>query len=52
MKLLYGCGLRLMELVRLRVQDIDFGYHSITMHAGKGDKDRVVMLPSSIIEAL
>lgn len=51
-KLLYGCGLRLMELVRLRVQDIDFGYQSITVRAGKGDKDRVVMLPPSIIEAL
>jgi len=51
-KLLYGCGLRLMELVRLRVQDIDFGYHSITVRAGKGDKDRVVMLPPSTIEAL
>lgn len=51
-KLLYGCGLRLMELVRLRVQDIDFGYHSITVRAGKGYKDRVVMLPPSIIEAL
>jgi integrase len=41
-----------MEFVRLHVQDIDFGYHSITVRAGKGDKDRVVMLPPSTIEAL
>jgi integron integrase len=51
-QLLYGCGLRLMELVRLRVQDIDFGYQSITVRAGKGDKDRVVMMPPSTMDAL
>ena len=36
-----------MELVRLRVQDIDFGYNTITVRSGKGDKDRRVMLPAS-----
>ncbi|VAW49081.1 Integron integrase IntIPac [hydrothermal vent metagenome] len=46
-QLLYGCGLRLMELVRLRIQDIDFGYNTITVRSGKGDKDRRVMLPAS-----
>ncbi|MEA1989309.1 MAG: integron integrase [Pseudomonadota bacterium] len=51
-KLLYGCGLRLMELVRLRVQDIDFGYSTITVRSGKGDKDRRVMLPASTFNLL
>lgn len=51
-KLLYGCGLRLMELVRLRVQDIDFGYSTITVRSGKGDKDRRVMLPASTFTLL
>ena len=43
--LMYGTGIRLMECVRLRVQNIDFGYREITVRAGKGDKDRVVPLP-------
>src|SRR5438067_532231 len=43
--LLYGSGLRLMECVRLRVKDIDFGYARITVRGGKGAKDRVTMLP-------
>lgn len=43
--LLYGSGLRLMECLRLRVKDIDFGYHQITVREGKGMKDRVTMLP-------
>lgn len=43
--LLYGSGLRLMECVRLRVQDIDFGYRQIFVRNGKGNKDRVVPLP-------
>lgn len=51
-RLLYGCGLRLMELVRLRVKDIDFGYKSIIVRSGKGDKDRTVMLPNSVVEDL
>ena len=50
--LLYGAGLRLMECVRLRVQDIDFTRREITVRAGKGGKDRRTMLPSSSIEAL
>jgi site-specific recombinase XerD len=40
-KLLYGSGLRVMECVRLRVQDIDFGMGEITVRAGKGFKDRL-----------
>lgn len=47
--LLYGTGLRLMECLRLRVKDIDFGYRQITIHDGKGEKDRVTMLPESLI---
>ena len=41
----YGTGMRLMECVTLRVQDIDFSYHQITVRAGKGRKDRNVPLP-------
>ena len=36
--LLYGAGLRLMECVRLRVKDVDFAYHQITVRHGKGGK--------------
>jgi len=50
--LLYGCGLRLMEVLRLRVKDIDFGYLQVTVREGKGNKDRVTMLPSSLVPAL
>ena len=50
--LLYGSGLRLMECVRLRVKDLDFGYGQITVRDGKGGKDRVTMLPDSLREPL
>jgi len=43
--LLYGSGLRLMEALRLRVKDIDFGMNQIMVRGGKGDRDRVTMLP-------
>lgn len=43
--LLYGSGLRLMECVRMRVQDVDFDYHQLMIRNGKGMKDRVVPLP-------
>jgi integron integrase len=43
--LMYGGGLRLMECVRLRVKDIDFAQHQIMVRDGKGQKDRVTMLP-------
>ncbi len=44
-ELLYGSGLRLMERVRLRVKDIDFGYGHITVRDGKGLRERVTILP-------
>jgi integron integrase len=50
--LLYGSGLRLMECVRLRVKDIDFGYARITVREGKGGKDRVTMLPVNLAPVL
>jgi integron integrase len=50
--LLYGAGLRLMECVRLRVKDLDFAYHQITVREGKGAQDRVTMLPQSLEPAL
>jgi integron integrase len=51
-RLLYGAGLRLMECCRLRVKDVDFAAHQIVVRAGKGDKDRVSLLPASCEEPL
>ncbi|MGV6808590.1 MAG: integron integrase [bacterium] len=50
--LLYGAGLRLMECMRLRVQDIDFNYQQIMVRNGKGLKDRIVPLPQSFTQRL
>ncbi len=46
--LLYGAGLRLLECLRLRVKDIDFGTNQIVVREGKGNKDRVTMLPTIV----
>jgi integron integrase len=46
--LLYGAGVRILECLRLRVQDIDFNTNTITVRASKGDKARVTMLPESL----
>jgi len=51
-ELLYGAGLRLMELLRLRVKDIDFGYNQILVRAGKGQRERRTMLPARLKSAL
>jgi integron integrase len=51
-ELLYGCGLRLLECLRLRVKDVDFARLQITVRGGKGDKDRVTMLPVAVAERL
>lgn len=50
--LLYGAGLRLMECMRLRVKDIDFSSNQIIIRDGKGDKDRITMLPQAVKKAL
>jgi len=50
--LLYGGGLRLLEALRLRVKDLDFERGEITVREGKGDKDRVTMLPQAVIAPL
>ena len=47
-RLLYGTGMRLMKALRLRIQDIDFGKNEITVHCGKGAKDRKTVLPVSL----
>jgi integron integrase len=51
-KILYGSGLRVSECARLRVKDIDFEQHCITIRDGKGEKDRVTMLSESIFAPL
>ncbi|HEX7891301.1 MAG TPA: integron integrase [Ramlibacter sp.] len=51
-RLLYGTGMRLMEAVRLRVKDVDFDRHAIVVREAKGNKDRVVMLPQSLLPEL
>ena len=50
--LLYGSGLRIMEALRLRVKDVDFANREILVREGKGFKDRVTMLPASLVEPL
>ena len=45
---MYGAGLRLLECLRLRVQDIDFSANQITVRDGKGNKDRLTMLPDAV----
>jgi len=47
-QLLYGTGMRLMECARLRVKDVDFARREILIRDGKGEKDRVTMLPASL----
>ncbi len=51
-KLLYGGGLRLMECIRLRVQDVDFGQGLIFIRGGKGGKDRTTILPKNVQDEL
>ncbi|MEY2598161.1 MAG: hypothetical protein RLZZ142_420 [Verrucomicrobiota bacterium] len=50
--LLYGSGLRVMECLRLRIKDIDFGYRQMVVRCGKGAKDRITVLPENAIESL
>ena len=51
-RVMYGGGLRLKELLRLRVQDVDFDNGYLMIHAGKGDKDRTTLLAQSVREHL
>ncbi|MCB0061948.1 MAG: integron integrase [Caldilineaceae bacterium] len=51
-KLLYGSGIRLMECLRLRVKDVDFDRHQLSVRNTKGNEDRVTMLPQSITPQL
>jgi len=46
--LLYGAGVRIMEAVRLRIKDVDFGRNEIIVRDGKGEQDRVTMLPRAL----
>jgi integron integrase len=48
-KLMYGSGMRVSEVLRLRIQDLDFEYHQITVRAGKGLKDRMTMMPEALV---
>jgi len=50
--LLYGSGMRLMECLRLRIKDVDFEQRTITLRDTKSNRDRVTVLPSSVIEPL
>ena len=51
-ELMYGSGLRLTELIGLRVKDVDLERHQIIIRAGKGDKDRVTVLPDTLAQRL
>ncbi len=51
-KLLYGCGMRISEAIRLRVKDLDFDNRRIEIHQSKGGKSRVVPMPEELVEEL
>jgi integron integrase len=51
-QIMYGSGLRLMEVMRLRVKDLDFANHQIIVRDGKGENDRVTMFPDILLEPL
>jgi len=50
LRLVYGCGLRVSEIAKLRLEDIDFDRNTIHIKQGKGNKDRMVMFPDSLIK--
>ncbi len=52
LQLLYGTGMRLMELVRMRVQDVDFDSNLVFIRSSKGDKDRTTILPEAVKDRL
>lgn len=51
-QILYGCGLRIIECLRLRIKDIDFAMNQIVVRNGKGAKDRVTVLPEKLVAPL
>jgi len=51
-ELMYGSGLRLTELLRLRIKDVDLDRLRVTVRAGKGDKDRMTVLPEKLVDGL
>jgi integron integrase len=51
-RLLYGTGMRINEALQLRVKDVDFSHQALVVRAGKGGKDRVLMLPQSLVAPL
>jgi integron integrase len=51
-RLLYGTGLRITEALQLRVKDVDFAHRTLIVRAGKGGKDRALMLPASLLQPL
>ncbi|MDP2008199.1 MAG: integron integrase [Rubrivivax sp.] len=52
LRLLYGTGMRINECLQLRVKDLDFDHQAIVVRQGKGDKDRIVTLPETLVDAL
>jgi len=50
--LMYGSGLRLLECLRLRIKDVDFEYRQIVVRQGKGDKDRITIMPAAVANSL
>lgn len=51
-KMLYGCGLRITECLRLRIHDVDFSMKAVTVRNGKGAKDRVTTFPATLANPL
>jgi integron integrase len=51
-RMLYGTGMRLMECLRLRIKDMDFDYREIIIRDGKGGKNRITMLPNTLVQTL
>jgi integron integrase len=51
-QLLYGTGMRIREALQLRVKEVDFEYRAVVVRCGKGGKDRAVMLPATLMQAL
>jgi integrase len=51
-RMIYGTGMRLMECLRLRIKDVDFDHREIVIRDGKGGKDRITLLPNTLVPPL